>query len=124
MLQNDVYSTLLAWYAPTATMSAHVQISGICPATEKVRRPPWERASKKKPDTVVKQHIKKYSQQESRLVRETPELYQTVVEPYNKSVPPASMSWVYNILEGKSEAENVIHRDEDPETGFVLTPDL
>lgn len=31
---------------------------------------------------------------------------------------------VYNILEGKAEAENVIYRDEDPESGFVVTPDL
>ena len=31
---------------------------------------------------------------------------------------------VYRILDGSAEAENVIYRDEDPESGFVVTPDL
>lgn len=57
-------------------------------------------------------------------MRETPALFASVVKPYIASVPPKTVSWVYNILEGTSEAENVIHRDEDPESGFVLTPDL
>lgn len=70
------------------------------------------------------QHIKKYSVQESRLVRETPALYESVVKPYVDSLAPSSISWVYNILDGTAEAENVLFRDDDPETGFVLTPDL
>ena len=32
--------------------------------------------------------------------------------------------WVYNILEGKSEAERVLYNDPDPENGFVLLPDM
>ncbi|ORY87410.1 HIT-like domain-containing protein [Leucosporidium creatinivorum] len=104
VLSNDIYSTLLGWYAPAARKSADIQISSICPATEK--------------------HIKKYSQQVSRIVRESPALFKSVVEPYIASVPAKSVSWVYNILDGTSEAENVILRDEDPESGFVLTPDL
>ena len=35
-----------------------------------------------------------------------------------------TFQWVYNILEGRSEAERVVYRDEDPLTGFVLIPDL
>lgn len=70
------------------------------------------------------QHIKKYSVQETRLVRETPELYERVVKPYIASLAPSTISWVYNILDGTAEAENVLHRDDDVETGFVLTPDL
>lgn len=62
--------------------------------------------------------------QVSRLVRETPEVYEKVVKPYVDSISPSSISWVYNILDGTAEAENVLHRDDDPETGFVLTPDL
>jgi hypothetical protein len=31
---------------------------------------------------------------------------------------------VYNILDGIKEAERVVHLDKDPETGFVLVPDL
>lgn len=122
MLDNDIYSTILGWYAPTARQSADVQISGICPATEKVR---LLRFIHRDPaHSLPQQHIKKYSQQVSRIVRETPSLYQEVVEPYMASVPASSTSWVYNILDGKSEAENVIFRDDDPDTGFVLTPDL
>ncbi|BGP25295.1 scavenger mRNA-decapping enzyme DcpS [Rhodotorula toruloides] len=100
---NDIYSTSLAWFAP-GRATADVQISSICPATEK--------------------HVKKYSTQVSRLVRETPQLYETVVKPYTDSLSLSTISWVYNILDGAAEAENVLYRDEDPETGFVLTPDL
>ncbi|KAI5477564.1 scavenger mRNA-decapping enzyme DcpS [Pseudohyphozyma bogoriensis] len=100
---NDIYGTFLGWYAP-GKKSADIQLSSICPATDK--------------------HIKKYSQQNSRLVRETPALYRSVVEPYINSLSPKQINWVYQILDGVSEAENVIYRDEDPETGFVLTPDL
>jgi len=32
--------------------------------------------------------------------------------------------WVYNILEGKLEAERVLYNDPDPENGFVLLPDM
>ena len=31
---------------------------------------------------------------------------------------------MYNILEGRSEADRVVYEDEDPLTGFVLIPDL
>lgn len=51
-------------------------------------------------------------------------MYEDVVKPYIDSLAPSAISWVYNILDGTAEAENVIHRNDDPETGFVLTPDL
>ncbi|GAA5844423.1 hypothetical protein JCM9279_006296 [Rhodotorula babjevae] len=100
---NDIYSTSLAWFAPGRS-TADVQLSSICPATDK--------------------HIKKYSVQDSRLVRETPDLYERVVKPYINSLPLSTVGWVYNILDGTAESENVLYRDDDPETGFVLTPDL
>lgn len=31
--------------------------------------------------------------------------------------------WVYNILEGKSEADAVLYEDSDPDIGFILLPD-
>ncbi|KAF2346969.1 HIT-like domain, partial [Trinorchestia longiramus] len=34
------------------------------------------------------------------------------------------LQWIYNILDGVSEVDRVILRDADPETGFVLLPDL
>jgi m7GpppX diphosphatase len=32
--------------------------------------------------------------------------------------------WVYNILEHKQETDRIVFEDSDPETGFVLLPDL
>ncbi|GAA5832611.1 hypothetical protein JCM3766R1_004264 [Sporobolomyces carnicolor] len=100
---NDIYATSLAWFAPGRS-TADVQLTSICPATEK--------------------HILKYSIQKHRLVRETPALYESVVKPYIDSIPSATIKWVYGILEGTAEAENVLLRDDDPKIGFVLTPDL
>ena len=34
------------------------------------------------------------------------------------------LQWVYNILNHKSETERIIFEDSDPETGFVLLPDI
>ncbi|KAL1405833.1 hypothetical protein Q8F55_007511 [Vanrija albida] len=69
-------------------------------------------------------HIKKYTAQQRRVLRETPAAYASVVEPYIASFPPDRLEWVYAILEGRKEAERVVFRDTDPRTGFVLTPDL
>lgn len=32
--------------------------------------------------------------------------------------------WVYNVLEHKHETERIIFEDKNPNTGFVLLPDL
>jgi len=34
------------------------------------------------------------------------------------------VKWVYNILEHKKEAERIVFEDSDPQTGFILLPDL
>lgn len=122
---NDIYSTSLAWFAPGRS-TADVQISSICPATEKVSSSASLSSMSLRTDRrgLDRQHIKKYSVQVSRLVRETPAVYEQVVKPYIESIPPSAISWVYNILDGTAEAENVLYRDDDPEQGFVLTPDL
>ena len=40
-------------------------------------------------------------------------------------MPPVSpVQWILNILSGVSEAERVLFRDPDPNTGFVLLPDM
>lgn len=31
---------------------------------------------------------------------------------------------VYRILDGTAEAESVVYRDNDPDSGFIMTPDL
>ncbi|KAI9596301.1 HIT-like domain-containing protein [Syncephalis fuscata] len=68
-------------------------------------------------------HIRKYTYQERRMIRETAAIYSAVIEPYIASLSTARIQWVYNILEGSHEQESIIYRDNDPETGFVLIPD-
>ena len=31
---------------------------------------------------------------------------------------------VFNILDGKKEADRILFRDDDPKTGFIVLPDL
>ena len=73
-------------------------------------------------------HIKKYSKQGARFVTETPEIYQKFVRPYmEKKRGQGRLNWVYNIIEGKTEVEDVIFRTklgEAGDEGFLLLPDL
>ncbi|XP_017026207.1 m7GpppX diphosphatase [Drosophila kikkawai] len=68
-------------------------------------------------------HIEKYSICQKYLIRETPELYEKITLPYLSS-SQFSLEWVYNILEHKQETERIVFEDKDPETGFILLPDL
>ncbi|KAF7726676.1 hypothetical protein EC973_008550 [Apophysomyces ossiformis] len=83
------------------------------------------------PDTRVKMiypatevHISKYEAQERYLIAETPAIYNEYTYPYIQSIPPERTQWVQNILDGTSEADRVLLRDEDPENGFVILPDM
>lgn len=42
----------------------------------------------------------------------------------NLSVTAHAIQWAYNILDGQAERDRVVFSDPDPETGFVLLPDL
>lgn len=77
----------------------------------------------------TKQHIKKYSPQQTRMVTETPQIYHDYVKPYcQKKRDEGRLNWVFNILEGRSEQEDVLLRDlgqsANPDEGFLLLPDL
>jgi m7GpppX diphosphatase len=72
---------------------------------------------------VLTQHIRKYQRQVYRMVRETPAIYQQVVLPYIEQLPTSRIQWVYNILDGISEQEDVLLSDSDPKNGFVILPD-
>lgn len=77
----------------------------------------------------TEQHVAKYSRQGVRFVTETPETYRTAVRPYmERKRSGGRLNWVYNILEGKSEAEDVIYRTpyglEGGLEGFLFLPDL
>ncbi|KAL2070762.1 hypothetical protein VTL71DRAFT_13788 [Oculimacula yallundae] len=110
---NDVYFWYLATSTPYSTSSpaeefADLKINLIYPCTES--------------------HIKKYSKQAVRMVVETPEIYQQSVKPYMLAKrEEGRLNWVYNIIDGKTEVEDVIYRTpkgRDGDEGFLLLPDL
>ncbi|KAL1955300.1 hypothetical protein VTO42DRAFT_8832 [Malbranchea cinnamomea] len=71
------------------------------------------------------QHIRKYSAQAVRMVTETPDIYRNYVRPYMQSKrEQGRLNWVYNIIEGRTEQEDVIVRHDDPLEGFLVLPDL
>ncbi|KAL7420558.1 hypothetical protein Q5752_004509 [Cryptotrichosporon argae] len=83
------------------------------------------------PDVILKliwpatdTHIRKYSAQVREMIRETPELYEKVVVPYIESFPKERLEWVYNIMDGKKEADRVLFKDDHKEDGFLILPDL
>ncbi|RSH90865.1 hypothetical protein EHS25_010041 [Saitozyma podzolica] len=101
-LENRPYFSSHAWLASRSFPDLVIKV--ICPATET--------------------HIKKYTAQERAMVSETAEMYERIVVPYIHSFPPSRVEWVYNILAGKKEAERVLYKDDDPDHGFMILPDL
>lgn len=62
------------------------------------------------------------------MVNETPEIYKNNVQPYiQQQRDEGRLNWVFNIIEGKKEVEDVIFRTElgqSGDQGFLLLPDL
>ncbi|CAB60481.1 m7GpppX diphosphatase [Caenorhabditis elegans] len=67
--------------------------------------------------------IAKYRQEEKFVIRETPELYETVTRPYIEKYQ-LNLNWVYNCLEKRSEVDKIVFEDPDNENGFVLLQDI
>ncbi|OLN95713.1 m7GpppX diphosphatase [Colletotrichum chlorophyti] len=109
---NDIYHWYLASSGRTSTAPdpslADLKINLIYPCTET--------------------HIKKYSKQGVRLVTETPQLYASHIRPYmQRKRDEGRLNWVFNIIEGRTEVEDVIFRTElgkEGDEGFLLLPDL
>ena len=102
---NDVFTWLTAQTTfPASKNVRDLKVSLIHPATE--------------------MQISKYREQARYMVRETADVYRKVVAPWIQSLPAAKNQWVYNILEGKTEQEHILFRDDDPKLGFILMPDL
>ncbi|XP_035524600.1 m7GpppX diphosphatase [Morone saxatilis] len=99
-MRNDIYSTYRLQAPPHLN---EIKTTVVCPATEK--------------------HVKKYQRQESFLVEETEEDYQSITRPYVEK-QSFSVKWVHNILEKKAEADRIVYEDPDPKVGFVLLPDF
>ncbi|KAF8580178.1 scavenger mRNA decapping enzyme [Ramaria rubella] len=100
---NDIYHWHFGWLAHSPKLP-DVKINVICPATEA--------------------HIRKYSRQRIIMVKETPEIYRKIVQPYIKSFPPSRFEWVYNILSHTVEAHKILYEDDSQEVGFVILPDM
>ncbi|KAF2265696.1 scavenger mRNA decapping enzyme [Lojkania enalia] len=104
---NDIYSWFLASSSPNGGPDAQppdLKLNLIYPCTEK--------------------HIKKYSPQGLRMVTETPEIYARYILPYMQMQrEQGRLNWVFNIIEGRKEQEDVIYREHGQE-GFLLLPDL
>ncbi|KAF5872613.1 putative mrna decapping hydrolase protein [Botrytis fragariae] len=106
---NDVYFWYLANAGPSQTTEpTDLKINLIYPCTE--------------------QHIKKYSKQGLRMITETPQIYSEKIRPYMQAKRDGGrLNWVYNIIDGKTEVEDVIYRTpqgRDGDEGFLLLPDL
>lgn len=99
-MKNDIYSTYQL--QPPAHLN-EIKTTVVCPATEK--------------------HVKKYLSQETFLVEETGEDYRSISLPYIQS-QHLGVQWVYNILEKKAEANQIVYEDSDQDVGFVLLPDF
>jgi m7GpppX diphosphatase len=76
----------------------------------------------------TEQHVKKYSKQGVRMVTETPDIYRDKIRPYMlQKREQGRLNWVWNIIDGKTEVEDVIYRTpkgRDGDRGFLLLPDL
>ncbi|XP_017465904.1 PREDICTED: m7GpppX diphosphatase [Rhagoletis zephyria] len=72
---------------------------------------------------ATEKHIEKYSLTQKYLITETPALYEQLTLPYITN-SQFSLDWVYNILEHRQETDRIVYEDSDPETGFILLPDL
>jgi len=73
---------------------------------------------------ATEREIAKYRTQQKKIILETPLLYTTITNPYIKQIPASQLGWVYNILEGRAEQEDIIYKDPHHLNGFVLMPDF
>ncbi|KAH0545507.1 hypothetical protein FGG08_000335 [Glutinoglossum americanum] len=72
-------------------------------------------------------HVRKYSAQGARVVRETAEDWGRVVEGWVRGRARGGVEWVRNVVEGRREEGDVLLREGEgvgDERGFVLVPDL
>jgi m7GpppX diphosphatase len=101
---NDIYFWFLASQSTEGGQPPSLKINLIYPCTE--------------------EHIKKHSAQGRRMVTETAEIYAKYVKPYmQQKREQGRLNWVFNIIEGRTEQEDVMYR-EHGEEGFLMLPDL
>ncbi|KAJ7252736.1 scavenger mRNA decapping enzyme, partial [Mycena haematopus] len=107
MENTDIYMWLRGWISSEQSQG-DVKVNIICPATEV--------------------HVRKYSKQNSILVRETPEIYKRIVEPYIADFPPERTRW-RGLQHIALKTTNNHHSQEQSKilfssSDFVLLPDM
>jgi len=120
---NDIYS----WFLASTSESPSSASERISTST-----PPDLKLNLIYPCTA--QHISKYSAQGVRIVTETPAIYRDHIRPFMQEKRDAGrLNWVFNIIEGRTEQEDVIFREHSNQAqgtenaddkGFLLLPDL
>ena len=71
---------------------------------------------------LLAKHVTRCTAQPSRLVRETPALYEAAHAPIIAALPPSALAWVYKILAKEKEVERLL-LDVPGEDGFLLNVD-
>ncbi|KAI2615671.1 scavenger mRNA decapping enzyme [Hypoxylon sp. NC1633] len=73
-------------------------------------------------------HLKKHGKQGYRFVTETPDIYRDKVRPFMQANrDEGRLNWIFNIIEGRKEVEDVIYRTplgRDGDEGFLMLPNL
>lgn len=100
LFQNDIYYNKTALVPPDLN---EMKATIIYPAEEK--------------------HILRYEKQPSSFIQETPQLYREVTKRFIET-SSLGKEWIYNILDHKKEVDRIVFEDPDPDTGFILLPDL
>lgn len=65
-------------------------------------------------------HVNKYTFKPMFLIEETSDDFNLITQPYIDTLPAKKLQWLFDILDGKKEAERVLVSDPDPDNGFVL----
>ncbi|KAJ9602810.1 hypothetical protein H2200_012590 [Cladophialophora chaetospira] len=116
---NDIYR----WYMANRAVQAPSTSTGGLPASSAI---PDLKLNLIYPCTP--QHVRKYSKQRARMVTETPQIYAQHIKPYmTRQREAGRLDWIFNILDGRTEQEDVIARVDwvsSLNTGFLLLPDL
>lgn len=118
---NDVYRWYLACTAATPSQSSSTSPS------EQQQQPADLKINLIYP--CSDSHIKKYTSQALHSVTETPSIYTSHVRPYMQSKrDQGRLNWVFNILDGRTEQDDVLFRSPagctPADQRFVLLPDL
>ena len=113
---NDIYHWYMAsQYQQHPQQSNSTSLSALSPAVPTLTSPPTTSHPQLKLNLIypcTEQHIKKYSSQVVRMVTETPEIYIRYVRPFmQQKRQEGRLNWVFNIIEGRTEQEDVIFRD-------------